>query len=200
MKYILAFILGYILGSVPFSFLLGKLKGVDLRKIGSGNIGATNLSRACGKGFGITGFILDVLKGFLAVLIGYKLSSNINPIIFGIVGGIGSIAGHNWTFFLKFKGGKGVATSSGVLLGLCPIPLILSTGVWIFVLLISGYVSLSSIIASFSLPIFIYFLKKDPILLVLSIIIFILILYRHRGNIKRLLKGEENRFKRIWER
>ena len=201
MKFIIVFISGYILGSIPFSFLLGKIRGVDLRKVGSGNIGATNLSRACGKGWGIAGFILDLLKGTMSVLVGYKLSSgNLNPIILGITGGVGSIVGHNWTFFLRFKGGKGVATSAGVFLGLAPFPLLAAIGVWGAVFFISGYVSLASILSAFSLPFWVYLLKPDPILLILSIITFLLIIYRHRENIKRLMNGKENRFSTIWKR
>ena len=201
MRFIIVFISGYIIGSIPFSFLLGQMRGVDLRQVGSGNIGATNLSRACGKGWGIAGFILDLLKGTASVWVGYYLSpANLNPVVLGITGGIGSVVGHIWTFVLKFKGGKGVATSAGVFLGLAPVPLFSSAGVWILVFLVSGYVSLASILSAFSLPIWVYLLKRDPILLFLSIITFLLIVYRHRENIKRLISGKENRFSTLWKK
>ena len=206
MSVVLVILSGYILGSLPFSFWLGKLKGVDLQKVGSGNVGATNLARALGTSWGISAFILDMGKGFIAVLVaGYIAGrgggSIISPSLLKILGGVSSIIGHNWTFLLSFKGGKGVATSTGVFLGLAPLSLLLAAGVWLIVLLFSQYISLASIIASISLPLWMWSRvveKVDLSILIFAVITSILIIYRHRSNIKRLIRGEENRWgKRI---
>ncbi len=202
MSFFLSFLAGYLLGSIPFSYLLGKLRGVDLRKVGSGNIGATNLARICGKPFGILGFLLDAGKGVGGVLIGGLIASLFGgeEVLLKIFGGIGSIAGHIWTFILKFKGGKGVATSAGVFFGLAPLPLILSAGVWGFTFFLTGYVSLASILSSISLPLFMWVFHMHSTLIFLAIIISLLIIYRHRSNIQRLLKGKENRFPPLWKK
>jgi len=201
MSLIISIILGYLLGSLPFSFWLGKLKGVDLRKIGSGNVGATNLARASGPLWGIIAFILDLSKGLVAVLLASYLgnlwgSSILSPTLLKIIAGISSIAGHNWTFILNFKGGKGVATSAGVFLGLAPLSLGLTVLVWLLIFAASRYVSLASLIASISLPLWMWGRGEPRELIIFSGVTCLLIIYRHRSNIKRLLKGEENR----WEK
>ena len=201
MSLILVTITGYILGSLPFSFWLGKFKGVDLRKIGSGNIGATNLARVFGAGWGLFAFILDAGKGFLAVTIaGYIFNLfNNNPTslaLIKIIGGIASILGHNYSMWVKFKGGKGVATSSGVFLALAPVPLLFSLVIWMIIFILTRYVSLASIIASVSLPILMWYKNADLPIIVFGCITCALILIRHSSNIKRLIQGKENRFKK----
>ena len=201
MSLVISIILGYLLGALPFSFWLGKLKGVDLRKVGSGNIGATNLARALGPGWGILAFLLDMSKGLAAVLLAGYLGNVwscglLSLPLLKIVAGISSIAGHNWTFLLHFKGGKGVATSAGVFLGLAPLSLGMAVLVWILIFAASRYVSLASLIASISLPLWMVWQNKPLELVIFSGIACILIIYRHRTNIKRLLKGEENRWGR----
>ena len=204
MHILLIILIGYILGSFPFSFWIGKLKGVDLRKVGSGNVGATNLARATGIGWGIFAFVLDMGKGLVAVLLASYLFEvfRIEPLplpIVKIAGGIFAVIGHNWSMWLKFKGGKGVATSAGVFLGLAPISLLSALVVWCIVFFLFKYVSLASIIASISLPLW---MKFGPIEYVdLPIIYFacitcILIIYKHRSNIKRLLQGKENKVRK----
>ena len=202
MKFLFPFLVGYILGGIPFSFLLGKLRGVDIRKIGSGNIGATNLARACGKGWGITGFLLDAGKGWVGVWIGGNIALLLggSQVWGGILGGVGSILGHNWTPFLRFRGGKGVATSAGVFLGLAPLPLLLSVGVWMVIFFISGYVSLASILSGISLPLWMFYFGLPIPLKILGIITTLLIIYRHRENIRRLLQGKELKFYTLWKR
>ncbi len=204
MSYLLAILSGYILGSLPFSYWLGKIRGVDLRKVGSGNVGATNLARTVGKEWGIMGFLLDMGKGVTAVILARSIHAWLTPSLdlslFQILGGISAICGHNWSFFLRFKGGKGVATSTGVFLGLAPVPLLYAAGVWVLILIISGYVSLASILASLSLPLWMWWMKSSPSLIILGGLISLLIIVRHRENIKRLIRGKENRFLYSWKK
>ena len=213
---------GYLLGSIPVGFLVARLKGIDIRQHGSGNIGATNVFRTLGKGYGIFVFICDALKGLIAVRFGIFLSYQIpwrvetmaqmqspysavftthyyvSPWI-GILGGIACILGHNFPVWLKFKGGKGVATSLGVVIGLVPLAAVISFAIWAIVLLTSRYVSLASIIAAIAVPVIVAFTAsptdKTP-LLVFTILAASLIVLRHKANIQRLLNGTENRFKK----
>jgi len=204
MSLILVIIIGYILGSLPFSFWLGKMKGVDIRRVGSGNVGATNLARSVGAGWGTIAFILDLGKGLLAVVLaGYIFSlfeDNLtSSAMLKIIGGIMSICGHNWSMWIKFQGGKGVATSAGVFLGLAPIPLVLSLAVWLVVFAFFRYVSLASISSMISLPIWMLVGIGGKValpIIVFSCIVTVLIIIRHRSNIRRLIQGRENRFKK----
>ncbi|MCM8785871.1 MAG: glycerol-3-phosphate 1-O-acyltransferase PlsY [Candidatus Omnitrophica bacterium] len=190
------FIFSYLFGSIPFGYLFCKIfKGIDIRKFGSGNIGATNVYRVCGWKVGIPVLILDILKGFLPVYIG-KIFNFQNSII--LFGGILSILGHSFSIFLKGKGGKGVSTSFGVVIGLFPFPALLSFILWIIIVFSTKYVSLGSIAGAFFLPIFTFFLMKDKFLFYVSIFIFIFILYTHRENIKRLLNKNENKINLPW--
>ncbi|MCX7917967.1 MAG: glycerol-3-phosphate 1-O-acyltransferase PlsY [bacterium] len=191
-------ILSYLTGSIPFGYLICKLiKKIDIRQYGSGNIGATNVYRVCGWKLGILVLIFDILKGFIPVFVG-KICKFSNPIIFG--GGILSILGHSFSLFLKGKGGKGVATSFGVIIGLLPIPALLSFLTWIIVVFLTKYVSLGSIAGAFFLPFFTFFYTKDPFLLWISIFIFILIVYTHRKNINRFFNKKENKIILPWEK
>jgi glycerol-3-phosphate acyltransferase PlsY len=201
MTILLIITIGYFLGSLPFSFWFGKLKGVDLRKVGSRNVGATNLARAVGGGWGSLAFILDCGKGLAAVLLAgylfevFRIESLSLPLV-KIAGGVSAIAGHNWSVWLKFKGGKGVATSAGVFLGLAPVSLVSALVVWLIVLALSRYVSLASIIASISLPLWMWLGPIEYVdlpIIYFACITCILIIYKHRSNIKRLLLGTENK-------
>ena len=201
MSIILVILTSYILGSMPFSLWLGKLRGVDIRRVGSGNIGATNLARALGPRWGLLAFVLDAGKGFLAVFAAGYISSlfpdsTVSLSLLKIIGGITAIFGHNWSMWIKFKGGKGVATSMGVFLGLAPIPLLFALAVWITIFVWSRYVSLASIIAAISLPLWMWYKKADLSIIIFGYITCILIIIRHRSNIKRLIQGKENRFKK----
>lgn len=192
------FIFSYFVGSIPFGYLLCKIfKGIDIRKFGSGNIGATNVYRVCGGKLGFSVLILDILKGFIPVFIGkvFHLSNS-----FILTGGILSILGHSFSIFLKGKGGKGVSTSFGVIIGLLPFPALISFLLWIIIVFSTRYVSLGSIIGAFSLPVFTFILIEDKFLFYVSIFIFIFIFYTHRENIKRLLNKKENRIIFPWER
>lgn len=198
----------YLIGSVPTAYLLGKLKGVDLRREGSGNVGATNAFRVLGPRAGALSLFLDIGKGWLAVTIlvgisvdlanlsgiGEALPLGVEPADWlRVIAGISAIAGHNWTIFLKFKGGKGVATSAGVFLGLTPGALGLSLLLWLGIVALSGYVSLGSMLAALGLPLFIWLLEERIEFVLFGLLIAILVIVRHRPNIKRLFRGEENK-------
>ena len=135
----------YLVGSIPFGFLIGKLRGKDIRTLGSKNIGATNVYRAVGKPWGILAFLCDFLKGFLPTLAAQKFgNADWLPLMVGIL----TVAGHMWTCFMKFKGGKGIATGFGMLVALTPVLVLCAFGVWVVVMLVSHYVSLGSIVAA----------------------------------------------------
>lgn len=187
----------YLIGSIPFGFLIAKAKGVDIRTVGSGNIGATNVLRTFGKKFGIPCFFMDFLKGLLPVLLTIELTcGNEYAPICAVAG---TVLGHVFTIFLKFKGGKGVATTAGALTGLAPLAVFAGMVIWFITLKITGYVSLGSIIAALVLPVLIWFdlfgensIQNKYFFIVMGL----LVAYRHRTNIQRLLKGEENSFKK----
>jgi glycerol-3-phosphate acyltransferase PlsY len=185
----LAFIGSYFLGSIPFGYLVGKVKGHDLRKEGSGNIGATNVFRVAGKKEGIFVFILDFLKGFLPVLYFSDIS-----VLAGILALLGTILGHMTTPFLNFKGGKGVATGFGGVVALMPIPALSAFGVWILLVVISRRVSVGSLGAALSLPILYFYLSHPMIksVFIVSIVLSILVIIAHRKNIRKLIRKEEN--------
>lgn len=189
MNFVLFFLIGFLVGGIPFGFLIGKLKGVDIRKVGSGNIGATNVARLCGKKAGGVAFLFDVIKGFLPAFILTRYSIN-----YGITAGVGAVLGHMFTPFLKFRGGKGVSTALGVFLGLAPVPVLLCFGIWAIVLLGFRYVSVASMSAAVCAPVLIYFMKRPLPLFLLGIAVACLILVRHISNIKRLFKGKEPKF------
>ena len=195
---ILGLICAYLLGAVPTAYIVTKLfKGVDIRNQGSGNMGATNVMRVVGKGAGAFVLIVDIAKGFLAVTIlaqlFYKPELIININLLKILMGAGAISGHNWTIFLGFKGGKGVATSAGVLLGFSPIVMGLAVVIWILLVFITRYVSLSSIVVSIVVPILMFLFKQPKEFLILTALMCPVIIYRHKSNIKKLIRGEESK-------
>ena len=212
---ILAVLAAYIAGSLPFGFWISKCLGVDIRTQGSGNIGATNVLRTLGRKVGITVLILDILKGFLPVLIGSAViikqlpdsmlgNEEIEGRIYVLLA-IGTILGHNYTFWLGFKGGKGIATSAGAIMSFLPEVLIGSTLVWILFFFLSRYVAIASIAAAFSIPILTVSLdhnyvfpdiNSSPPVIIFGIIAAAMAVWRHRSNIQRLIKGEEDRFER----
>lgn len=196
-------ILCYLIGSFPSGYLVGKSQGIDIREHGSKNIGATNVFRVMGKKWGYLVFFCDAFKGFISVKLGMLLAmvSGLDITLAGVVGGICCIIGHNYTVWLHFKGGKGIATSIGVMLAIMPIIIVLIVLViWVVVFYASKYVSLASICAALSLPLLILVLfpfvarGNYPVLLVFSAIVAALAVWRHRTNIDRLLHGKENRF------
>ncbi len=205
----------YIVGSLPFGFWISKSLGVDIRNQGSGNIGATNVLRTLGRKVGITVLILDISKGFLPVLIGSIIIFNqlpdsmlnkeeIKGTIYVLLA-IGAILGHNYTFWLGFKGGKGIATSAGAIMPFLPEVLIGSLFVWILFFFLSRYVAIASIAAAFSIPILTVSLDHNYLfpeinsswpVISFGIIASIMAIWRHRSNIQRLIKGEEDQFER----
>lgn len=200
--YIFAALLGYFVGSIPSGFLLAKARGIDIRTVGSGNIGATNVSRSLGKAAGILVLLADVLKGWLAVaLLATVVSSwftreTAGPTRewFRICAGFGAVLGHNFTCWLHFKGGKGIATSAGVLLGLVPGALLILFGVWVAVFALTKYVSLASISACVALPFASWITGRSSTMVLVTAAMAVLGIFQHRANIKRLLEGTESRF------
>ena len=187
----------FLLGSIPTGYLVARAKGVDIRQHGSGNIGATNVFRTLGKPLGVLVFFIDALKGFGAVWLASHFGEA-GPWT-GIVAAVAAIAGHNYTPWLGFKGGKGIATSAGVLLALMPWAVLAIALVWIVVFKVSRYVSLASICAAAALPLAVGALwfagcgGNGP-LLAFALLISALAIWRHRSNIERLRAGTESRF------
>jgi acyl phosphate:glycerol-3-phosphate acyltransferase len=189
--------MAYLLGSIPTGFLVAKARGVDIRTVGSGNIGATNAFRVLGKGFGIFVLLMDALKGWVAVEVGAhvmaKLLPGPDPEYLAITAGIAAILGHNFTCWLHFKGGKGIATSAGVLIALVPLALVIILSIFIIFFVTTRYVSVGSIAAAFALPFATWFTQHDIGLTVVMTAIGALAILKHRKNIQRLLNGTENR-------
>ncbi len=195
MELALAFLLGFLLGSIPSGYLVGRAKGVDIRQHGSGNIGSTNVLRTLGKGPGYFVFACDALKGIVSVLLAYRLFPDLGD-LGAIAAAAGCILGHNFTPWLGFKGGKGIATSLGVLIALLPLVSVIVLAFWILVFLASRYVSLASILAAAALPVVAWFLLGKGTLFWFSLLIGFLAIARHRQNIARLINGTESRFTR----
>ena len=202
----IAVVLGaYLLGSIPWGFIIGKLNGVDVRKEGSKNIGATNVTRCVGKKAGKLCFALDFFKGALPVLAAQWLFAESGSWLeYTVIATLfAAVIGHMFPIFLKFKGGKGVSTAAGAVMALTPIPLLIALVVWVVVFLVSRFVSLASIAAAIVLPVvaWIFFmtdygqpLARSPLVLGFLTLISLLAIVRHRSNIQRLLDGTENRF------
>jgi len=196
----------YLLGSIPFGCLAGRLAGTDIRQAGSGNIGATNVVRILGKGYGYPVFALDVLKGFGAVKISMLAAPGRppdwnSPEILGILAAMSSVLGHMYPPWLKFKGGKGVATSAGALLALTPVATLIGVAIWMIVFWLTRYVSLASVTAAVVLPVFILVLNwhdqnKVKPLVYSSACVAAAVVWRHRSNLSRLMRGTEPRFTR----
>lgn len=205
LTFLLGILFSYLLGSIPFGFLVAKAKGVDIRTVGSGNIGATNVFRTLGKGPGLFTFFCDFLKGLLSVLLFSKLAIHLaGPVDQGslpylkLLCGVGSILGHSFPLFLGFRGGKGVATGVGLVMGLAPATAGIGLGTWLAILLATRYVSLASILAALTVGILAWtpLFHSDPKHIVPAILstLCALVILRHHSNIARLLHGTENRF------
>jgi glycerol-3-phosphate acyltransferase PlsY len=202
MTWLLIALLSYLLGSIPNGYLVASSQGVDIRQQGSRNIGATNVLRVMGKKWGYLVFACDTLKGFVAVKLGLFLSAHalLSPVLGGVIAAVACILGHNYTIWLGFKGGKGMATSGGVVLALFPATVICSVTIaWIGVFYGSKYVSLASIAAAVALPcsVFLFVARTGAdfwILFVFTVVAAALAIWRHRANIGRLMNGTESRF------
>lgn len=193
-----ALLIGYVIGSINFAVPIARSKGVDLFAIGSGNPGATNVKRTMGAFWGNTVFVLDFLKGVATVWVCFAFfdSLEFTKHLIGIVGLSGAIIGHSFSLFLKFKGGKGVATTMGGLLVLMWPVLVIGLVVWVLFFYATKIVAIASIVFAVSLPISALFLYSDSdSRFIFSLVLSVLIVLRHHANIKRLLFGEENSFK-----
>lgn len=196
--FIISFISAYFIGSFPTSYLMAKwTSGLDIRQVGSKNAGATNVFRTVGKAAGAATLVIDILKGFLTVTLVtnffYNFEINLDYDFYRMFMGSIAVAGHIWPVFLKFRGGKGVATTIGVALGVAPAIFLPSLIIWIIVFFLTNYVSLASIIALISFPIIAAALRQSIYLVLFSVIICSISVFKHRTNISRLLKGEENK-------
>jgi len=199
LAYIIIVGAAYFLGSIPTGYLVARAKGIDIRAVGSGNIGATNAMRVLGKPAGIIVLLADALKGYAAVAWLCPLLMNLfnGPAArvetLRIVAGIAAVLGHNYTCWLKFKGGKGIATSAGIYLALAPLAVSIALGAWIIVFLLGRFVSVASIAAAVALPTAVWFTKDSVFLGVVTTALGLLAIYKHKGNIQRLTRGKESR-------
>ena len=202
-SYIIGIVLSYLLGSIPFGYLIAITKGIDIRTEGSGNIGATNVSRVLGKKFGLIIFFLDMFKAFAAVFFVPLLFSGITfpttpDNLLVILCGFSAILGHAFPLFLRFRGGKAVATCFGVFIWLAPLAVGISFCAWVVAVLVSRYVSLGSMIGTVSLALVLLFVLDSPFgdniyLMLLSVAVTILVIAKHTSNIKRIISGTEKK-------
>jgi acyl phosphate:glycerol-3-phosphate acyltransferase len=191
----------YLLGAIPFGFLIAELKGIDIRTVGSGNIGATNVFRSVGKGWGILTFVCDMAKGFLPVFFFPMLAEKCGEhaiqaesLKVGVM--FLAIIGHNWPVYLRFRGGKGVATSAGALLGVAPAAAGIGLAAWVVIFLLTRYVSIASMATAMIVATAGWWLyaKTGCLIPIVLSLLCALVIVRHHGNIRRLLAGTENRF------
>lgn len=194
-------VLSYLIGSIPTGFLIGRARGIDLRQHGSGNIGATNAMRVLGRGLGVFVLIVDLLKGWISA---YAIPIIVKKILFpeidqsamavcSVFAGVGAVIGHTYTVWLGFNGGKGIATSAGVFLALTPVATLICLGIWLIIVVTTRLVSLGSIIAAILLPILVGVTARQRLILVVTVIVSILVIWRHKSNISRLINGTESR-------
>jgi len=197
LSYILTALGAYLLGSIPTGFLVAKAKGIDIRSVGSGNIGATNAMRVLGKPAGIFVLLMDAAKGFAAVWLAslmLKDNSIADLQTLRVVAGIFAVLGHNYTCWLKFKGGKGIATTAGVYLALAPCALLVALAVFILAILLTRYVSVGSIAGAIALPATVWAMTPHNLFLgIVTTALGVLAIYKHKSNIQRLMAGTENR-------
>jgi glycerol-3-phosphate acyltransferase PlsY len=205
--YFVTALLAYLLGSIPTGFLVAQAKGVDIRAVGSGNIGATNVLRTLGKPAGIFVLLMDALKGWVAVVWMTRLvllasglgAEGARMEVCQIIAALCAVLGHNYTCWLQFKGGKGIATSAGVLLALVPWALVTIFVIWIIVFAATRYVSLASLAASAALPFASWVTHESLTKVIVTGAMGVLAIYKHKGNIQRLLNGTEPRFGQMKE-
>jgi glycerol-3-phosphate acyltransferase PlsY len=199
-------LIAYFIGSFPTGYLIGRMRGIDLRKVGSGNLGATNATRVLGKQFGYSVFLVDFCKGLVPVLLAGSIArrcalDSTATDLCTAVGGIFSVVGHSYPVWLGFKGGKGVATSLGVIFGISWVAAVIMCAVWIILFKTTRYVSVASIAAAVALPIamttlFLMNQLRSPVLVYFSLFLAAIVVIRHRSNLSRLFDGTEPRFDR----
>jgi glycerol-3-phosphate acyltransferase PlsY len=210
MSYILTAFAAYLLGSIPTGYLAARAKGVDIRTVGSGNIGATNAMRVLGKPTGIAVLVLDALKGFAAVALIINFYPELNEWLpgiypvepmaypetrlnYGILAGVSAVLGHNYTCWLGFKGGKGIATTAGVYFALAPMAVSIALALWIVLFVMTRYVSIASIGAAIALPTAVWLTEKSLLLGIVTTALGVMAILKHKGNIQRLRAGTESR-------
>jgi glycerol-3-phosphate acyltransferase PlsY len=196
----------YLAGSIPAGYLVGRARGIDVRREGSGNIGATNVGRLLGRKYGYGVFLFDATKGLAAVRLAYWIASateqaQLEPEVYGIIAAVMAVVGHSFPIWLRFRGGKGVAASVGGMLGLMPLAALIILIVWGIVFELTRYVSVASLSAAVALPLVVILVtqithRSGLVLFVFSLAIAGLVLWRHRSNISRLIAGTEPRFAR----
>lgn len=192
--WVIPIVISYLLGSISFSFLLTKwIKGVDIRDYGSGNAGATNTSRVLGKGPAVVVFLLDALKGMAAVGLGYWMADGVDTDVVMTVCGIAAIIGHNWPIFLRFRGGKGIATTVGVTVLISFTTALIAGVCAILFILITRYVSVGSLIFTSIVPLSLWLLDFSHVLVWLMLIVAIMAIWRHKQNLINLFKGKERK-------
>ena len=201
--YAVAAIAAYFLGSFPTGLLVGKARGIDIRTVGSGNIGATNITRALGKKIGAVVLLVDALKGWFACWLASRLAGAVSGTEIAaesstteqlaLTGAVCAILGHNYTCWLKFKGGKGIATTAGTLLALMPTAGMMCIGTWIVFLALTRYVSIASIAAAIAVPTSAWLTDRSPLMIGVGLTVGALAIYKHKDNIRRLIAGKEHR-------
>ena len=204
--FVSAGLIAYFIGSFPTGYLFGRFNGIDLRKVGSGNVGATNVTRVLGKKFGYPVFLIDFCKGLVPVFLAGAIANRCGLTSFATdiciaIAGIFSVIGHSYPVWLRFKGGKGVATSLGVIFGISWIAALIMCAAWIVMFKVTRYVSVASIAAAIALPVAMMTLSflhnlRSPVFVYFSWCLAAIVVIRHRSNLSRLLNGSEPRFAR----
>lgn len=193
-------LLAYLMGSIPTGYLVARVRGVDIRSVGSGNIGATNVFRVLGRSAGVFVLVTDAVKGVAACKIAPVIAVRLAGAASGweswlpVLAGVTAILGHNYTCWLRFKGGKGIATTAGVMLALVPLAFVMVLSVWLVVFGISRYVSLASVVAAAALPVVTWFAGAPAPLVGITVVIGALAIHKHKANLQRLRDGTEHRF------
>ena len=182
----------YLIGAIPFGFLIGKMRGVDVRTVGSKNIGATNVYRTVGHKWGFLAFFCDFLKGFLPVFLALRFASSVNANL-PVYVGLAAVVGHTLTVFMKFRGGKGVATAFGMMVALATYPALLAFGVFVVTVWISHYISLGSMLAAASLAVLVWVFPCLLAVRIIAVLVAVFVIVKHKSNIQRLMKGCENK-------
>lgn len=205
MNLIFMIMIAYLVGSIPSAIIYGKiLRGIDIREHGSGNAGATNVFRVMGWKSGLIVLLIDITKGLIATLLIYKIAINsvpFEPVLTQIIAGLSAVFGHIWTIFAGFKGGKGVGTGAGMIIGIIPEAVLVGLAIFIITVGLTRFVSLGSLLASITIPFYLFFKKiffqgsVSKTIMLFALFIPILIIYTHRSNIVRLLNGTENKIK-----
>jgi acyl phosphate:glycerol-3-phosphate acyltransferase len=188
-------VVAYLLGAFPTSYVAGRSRGIDLRQHGSGNLGATNAFRILGWQAAVPIFMLDVAKGYVPAFFFARWDGS-DTALLALAYGAAAIVGHVFSIFVRFRGGKGVATAAGVFLAFAPLAVLIGLGLWLVLVAATGYVSVASIAAAASLPLLLLLTGAALEVLALATVIAVFVIYAHRSNIGRLVRGEEHRFQR----